>query len=215
MTALRSRTKKGSMATGLPLAVFLFAFAVGTSGPQEHDRARAQTFCSAAYLSAHVWSDFEPKVSAAACKFLQLSMQFQGKGVKGDALGSSATASETTRQVIPFKLIDGRILVLVRINDDGPFTFIFDSGASAALSPELAQRLGLPLSGTQSDSGTGAAAIETSTTTLSQVALGSLILRDQTVVVTSMRDMPPVFGKQQIDGIIGRPVLSKSVVEVE
>ena len=31
----------------------------------------------------------------------------------------------------------------------------------------------------------------------------------------SMRDMPPVFGTQQIDGIIGRPVFSKSVVEVD
>jgi Aspartyl protease len=164
---------------------------------------------------AHAWPIFAQKGSTIAYRFLPSVVPFQEQARKCEVQGSSTTGSQVTRQVIPFRLIDGRILVPVRINGQGPFTFIFDSGASAALSPELAKRLGLRLSKPQSGSGTGAAAVETSTTTLSQVALGSLVLRDQTADVIPMRDMPPAFGTQQIDGIIGRPVFSTSVVEVD
>src|SRR5690348_8531699 len=45
--------------------------------------------------------------------------------------------------VVPFELVDDRIFVKVRLNGQGPFNFIFDTGSGAVLRPELARQLGL------------------------------------------------------------------------
>src|SRR6266478_4787960 len=100
------------MATGLRLAVVLFALPVGTSAPQEQPGERSQTLGCVSFPT------------------VEMAIQSPDQVRKGAALGSTVMASQVTRQVIPFKLIDGRILVPVRINGDGPFTFVFDSGAS-------------------------------------------------------------------------------------
>src|ERR1700728_4914724 len=44
---------------------------------------------------------------------------------------------------VPFKLIDGRIFVDVRVNGEGPFAFIFDTGGNAIISSKVAGRLHL------------------------------------------------------------------------
>jgi len=43
--------------------------------------------------------------------------------------------------VIPFKLIDNRIIVPITIEGQGPFQCIIDSGASSLISTEVASHL--------------------------------------------------------------------------
>ena len=48
---------------------------------------------------------------------------------------------------LPFKVIDNRVFVDVRLNGKGPFHFILDTGAEADLSDRAARQLGLKVKG--------------------------------------------------------------------
>ena len=116
---------------------------------------------------------------------------------------------------IPFSIVDGRILIETRLDGRGPFRMIFDSGASAVISRDVAKRLRLPLLSPHSESGTGNQAYETAVTTMRSVQIGSSRLSDIGFDVMSMVDMPPVFGTVAIDGILGRPVFDRYTVQVD
>jgi serine protease Do len=61
------------------------------------------------------------------------------------AAGWSVIAKASSSIQVPFQLIDGSVVVDVRLNGTGPYEFIVDTGAtSGLLSSTLAQRLGLP-----------------------------------------------------------------------
>jgi hypothetical protein len=164
-----------------------------------------------------------PSALALAClTFLTVSPQpptatrWKGAGyIAGIEHSQSLITSQNLSGFLPFTLVDGMILVEVRLNGRGPFRMIFDSGATAVLSPQVAHALKLPTSATSEGSGTGPNPISTSSTSVSQVEIGPLDLNDQTFDVVSMDDMPPVFGDIRIDGIIGRPVFSRATVEVD
>ena len=120
-----------------------------------------------------------------------------------------------TPHSVPFTLADGRILIAVRIDGHGPFQMIFDSGAGAVLSPDVARDLHLRQTVPHSENGTGANAIQVSQATVRSVSIGAVHLRDVRFDVTSMQDMTPVFGDVRIDGILGRPVFDLTTVQVD
>ena len=126
---------------------------------------------------------------------------------------SALNAPQST--VVPFQLVDGRILIEARLDGAGPFHFIFDSGASAVLSPEVAGQLGLQLSNQRLESGTGSDLVELATGSVRRLEVGQVELENQVFDITSMRDMPPMFGRAQIDGILGRPLFDKMTIRVD
>ncbi len=71
-----------------------------------------------------------------------------------------ASGSGLPVAIIPFSIVDGRILFEAKLDGRGPFRMIFDSGASAVLSRDVAKSLRLSLSQTHSESGTGDQASE-------------------------------------------------------
>ncbi|MGA2421511.1 MAG: hypothetical protein ABSG69_15650, partial [Candidatus Acidiferrum sp.] len=44
---------------------------------------------------------------------------------------------------VPFRLVDGRIFVDIKVNKVGPFAFLFDTGGNAVISAEAAERMHL------------------------------------------------------------------------
>ena len=116
---------------------------------------------------------------------------------------------------VPFVMIDGRILIDVTLNGRGPFRMIFDSGASAVISRSTAQKLRLYLSAPHLESGTGKRSTEVATTTVELLNLGAAELVHLPADVMPLVDMPPVFGTMRIDGILGRPVFDRYVIEVD
>jgi len=116
---------------------------------------------------------------------------------------------------VPFVIIDGRILIDVTLNGHGPFRMIFDSGASAVISRSTAQKLRLHLSAPHLESGTGNQSTEVATTTVELLNLGAAELVHLPADVMPLVDMPPVFGTMRIDGILGRPVFDRYVIEVD
>jgi hypothetical protein len=118
--------------------------------------------------------------------------------------------------VLPFDLIDNRIVINVRLNGKGPFRFIFDTGAVAVVAPEVVRSLGLKIENLQTGmGGVGEKPVERGETKIADVEVGPLHLADQEFGVLSFDDTKYVFGANRIDGILGFPVFKSYVVRVD
>ena len=121
-----------------------------------------------------------------------------------------AAAGETT---IPFRLIGSHIYGDVEVNNQGPFTFVFDTGAEDTISPVLAKALHVSVAGASPVGGAGAGVEQAGYAGGLTLSLGGLILRNQTLHV-----LPPV-GKGtvdfQVDGVIGAEVSRRVVTRID
>jgi predicted aspartyl protease len=101
---------------------------------------------------------------------------------------------------VPFHLQTGHAYIDVMINGQGPFHFVFDTGAVNVMTPATAERLGLGLKGKVEATGTGGAqsAWKTKVETFS---FGGQTKTDQVFYVL---DLPSTIADgAQIDGLIG------------
>jgi predicted aspartyl protease len=114
--------------------------------------------------------------------------------------------------VVPFVLYNGHLYVEVMIDGQGPFNFIFDSGALNVLSPSTAEKLGLSSSGNVEASGTGGTQSAT-VTKVDLVQIGGASLRDQKFYVV---DLPPSVGEGRVvDGLLGFEWLSRFPTRID
>ncbi|MGA8028617.1 MAG: aspartyl protease family protein [Bryobacteraceae bacterium] len=104
----------------------------------------------------------------------------------------------------------GRILVQAKINDRGPFPFIFDTGSVNLISLELAMQLGVKVSGKRTMSAFGGS-VETASAVLDSIQLGALTMGQTEVTVIGGGP----FTKGGPVGFLGWEFLSKLVVEVD
>jgi hypothetical protein len=123
--------------------------------------------------------------------------------------------SGRTSTSLPFKSVDGRIFVSVKVNGEGPFAFLFDTGGDADISSELAERLHLSVGHTEIGTGTGEKPVTAVDTTVRVLQIGDLRLSNVAFHAIWLDDAPAVFGKQPVDGIIGFPILEKLIVDVD
>jgi len=119
--------------------------------------------------------------------------------------------------VIPFKLIDNRIIVPITIEGQGPFQCIIDSGASSLISTEVAAQLGKSVALSEGPSGgVGENRVRSGSTTLKtvQVARG-IEVHDVPTTAMPFDDTIPVFGKVKIDAVFGTPLFEQFTVIVD
>jgi predicted aspartyl protease len=125
-------------------------------------------------------------------------------------------ANGKTSTTLPFDLIDNRIVINVRLNGKGPFRFIFDSGASAVVAPEVVRALGLKIENLQTGGGgVGEQLVERGEANISEIQVGDIQLPAEEFGVISFADTKYVFGANRIEGIIGFPLFKRLVVQVD
>jgi hypothetical protein len=112
---------------------------------------------------------------------------------------------------VSFELIDNRIFVNVMINGQGPFHMILDTGASLAVSPEVAQTLRLKVEGTREEGGVGEKAVQVQSAHVRQLSFGPVRLATLKCGIIST-DARYVFGNVPVDGFFGLEVFEKYVV---
>ena len=96
--------------------------------------------------------------------------------------------------------------VNVFLNGKGPFSFLFDSGGTLALSRATAEAAGLKLVGEGHETGLTSTPITTRFTRIKDLRLGAAHLRDQYAAV---RDMDPDGNGGKFAGTIGYEVLAR------
>ena len=104
----------------------------------------------------------------------------------------------------------GRILIEVKVNDQGPFSFLFDTGSINIISLDLAKQLGAKVSGKRTLAAFGGS-VEIGSVILDSIKLGELTMGR--TEVTAIGGGP--FTKGEPVGILGWEFLSKLVVEID
>ncbi len=115
---------------------------------------------------------------------------------------------------LPFKLHGNYILVQVRINQSAPMDFVFDiSAMETIVNADAASQLGLNFTGSRDI--LTASEIRTVLEVSGQdLQLGGVNIRDVTVLVDS-DDSEEFNNGDKIQGIIGFPIISNYVIEID
>jgi hypothetical protein len=134
---------------------------------------------------------------------LQLSGAFLACGAK----------AQKVVDVVPFDLIDNRIFVNAKVNGQGPFHLLLDTGAAATLRMEVAAQLGLVKENDFETGGVGSGTVSGYRTHLRAVEIGKAHVEDIESNVLPFDDTPAVFGTARVDGYIGYEFFEKYVVK--
>lgn len=115
---------------------------------------------------------------------------------------------------VPFRIVDGRIYVDVRINGKGPFRFAVDTGASGMgrADASLVSTLNLPVTGSAETSDAVATA-RVETVQLASIELGGLVRRDIQVMTRDYSGrMSP---EAAFAGILGREFFADGLLVID
>jgi Aspartyl protease len=105
---------------------------------------------------------------------------------------------------------EGGLIFQAKINGQGPFKLLFDTGSSNLLNASFARHLGLPLEGNVKI-GAGGGTLEGQTAHVDRLQIGDLVLRNQTFYVI---DVPWDPSDPQV-GAIGYEVMMRLAVKID
>jgi hypothetical protein len=117
------------------------------------------------------------------------------------------------RTTVPFKLLNNHIYVDVKVNGQGPYLFILDSGGHSLLEPSTAKALGVRTQGNAPGTGAGEGVVEVGFAPHVDLQVGDLVMKDQTVSVLPIASATVEGFDEQ--GMIGFEVLRRFVTEID
>jgi Aspartyl protease/PDZ domain len=122
-------------------------------------------------------------------------------------------AADARSAALPFELDSNHIYLEVRVNGR-PLRFMFDSGGVNLLSRSAADALGLESQGEIQGQGAGEQSMPISVVNVHALALGDVVLEDQTFFVAPIDALAKAHGKR-FDGLVGYEILRRFVVEID
>lgn len=127
----------------------------------------------------------------------------QGGSIEGGA------ASVT----LPFRFLNHHIYLTARVNGQGPYTFMVDTGGHTLLSPHLVAAVGLKSVGAAASSGAGEGHSVSGFAHIDEIALGALKLKDQMGFTTEIYD--PAIEGVTVDGMVGFELFRRFAVTID
>jgi hypothetical protein len=114
---------------------------------------------------------------------------------------------------LPFRLVDNRVYAKVSVNGEGPFLFLFDTGATNTITRSLAARLGIAWGGRAAEQGAGEGVAEAGFAKVAALDIAGARIKDQ-VVGVDPDDLQTVeaVGDQ---GVIGFETFRRFVVRLD
>ena len=116
---------------------------------------------------------------------------------------------------MPINVIDNRAFVEVRLNGNGPFHFVLDSGGLSIISTSLTKRLGLRTYEPFEGRGVGEKPIPAEHCDVADIEIGGEHLRSQKIAVADLDDIKRAIGFEAIDGLIGYELFSRYVDTID
>ncbi|MES2058427.1 MAG: aspartyl protease family protein, partial [Pseudomonadota bacterium] len=113
------------------------------------------------------------------------------------------------RVTLPFRLLNNHIVVDVKIDGQGPFPFLVDTGGHNILTPSTLAALKLQSQGDSPSSGAGEKTVSNGYARVREIAAGGAVLRDQTVVTLDFS--PPDVEGLELGGMLGAEFLERFV----
>jgi hypothetical protein len=132
------------------------------------------------------------------------------------ALIAAAAAPPAAQTTIPFAYVDNRIVVECKIDGQGPFTMILDTGSpSIAVTPETAAKLAVTVRDAGTVTGAGNNAAKNGRATIARLSLGNLTFKGLDADVLDLTEIRTKLHFPRLDGIIGYPVLKQFATFVD
>jgi hypothetical protein len=132
----------------------------------------------------------------------------------GQAVGAAGTSA--VQAAIPFTYVDNRIVVDCKIDGQGPFAMILDTGSpSIAVTPEAAARLGVMVKDAGTVTGAGNNAAKNGRAAIASLSLGSLTFKNLHADVLDLTEIRTKLHFPRLDGIVGYPVLRQFATFVD
>lgn len=125
---------------------------------------------------------------------------------------TTVAGGETT---VPIE-VNGYVTLEARLNGQGPFAFILDTGGHAILTPEAAALLGLHAAGAGSSGGTGSGTLPIQFAKVDRVEIGGVTLVSQTFLVIPLQYATVERGhRPALAGILGLELLERLAVRLD
>ncbi len=123
-------------------------------------------------------------------------------------------AGGKTVTTIPFELINNHIYVRARIDGQGPYRMLCDTGGANVVTPTLARSLGLKSEGALQGKGVGEKSEDFGLAKTETLQVGDVTLRDQLFYVFPMEQLHAVEGIP-VNGLVGYEIFKRFVVKVD
>jgi hypothetical protein len=115
---------------------------------------------------------------------------------------------------VPFELIDNRVFVEARLNGQGPFHLILDTGAAGfSIADAAAQKLRLKVKDAGTGQGVGEKEVRAGQAHIESVQIGDLRFENVETEVLAGYDAINVFGRKPVDGVVGLAVFEQVVAK--
>jgi len=115
--------------------------------------------------------------------------------------------------VVPIRLANNHVYVEARVNGEGPFVFIVDTGGHTILAPSALAKLKLRSEGSAPSAGAGEEVTTNGYAQVREIAVGGMRLRDQTAFTLAF--MSKETEGFEVDGMIGFEVFRRFVVRID
>jgi hypothetical protein len=123
-------------------------------------------------------------------------------------------AAGKTSTTVPFELINNHIYVKVKLNGQGPFTVLCDTGGENVITPTVSGRLGVKGEGALQGRGVGEKSEDIALVKLQTLTLGDVTVSNQLFAVFALEPFADIEGIAQ-SGLIGYEVFKRFVVKVD
>lgn len=129
---------------------------------------------------------------------------------------SAAAATQFQSATVPFSFEDNRIFVQCRINGQGPYAFVIDTGSGdLTIDRALAHRLDLHGEHAGTLGGAGSHTVSYSTAFVTSLSVGSALASNQQATILDLSPIREGIGLRRLDGIIGYSMLRHYAVQVD
>ncbi len=112
--------------------------------------------------------------------------------------------------------ISSYITIEAKLNGQGPFAFLFDTGGHAILTPEAAAMLGLHPAGAGSSGGAGEGRLSVQYTRIERMEIGGVSFKDQSFYVIPLQYNTVARGERPpLAGILGLEILERLAMRID
>ncbi len=117
---------------------------------------------------------------------------------------------------VPFTLRNGHVYVEVKLNGNGPYLMLFDSGGANVLFPETASALGLKTEGAIEGNGVGEAKQDAALTRVDALEIGGISVANQVFVSLPLGpQIRRIEGVDRVAGLVGYELFKRFPTRID
>jgi hypothetical protein len=114
---------------------------------------------------------------------------------------------------LPFRFLNNHIYIEARVNGEGPYTFMVDTGGHTLLSPRIVTEAALRTEGKSVMAGAGEKISSSSYAKVREIEVGGVRMHDQTAFITEIYD--PAIEGLRVDGMLGFELFRRFVARID